>query len=524
MAHRAEPQPTKPSFASPQTVAAPRTGYATQPLPDAGAGAPAHPLATVLLCVLLSLIFYLPNYAQLRIDTGIRGLNVVNVLFILSVILLSLMPKQQTEPVPIKLPILLFFGLFTWALIVALLGDSSAWVEDVTDYKNAIFYVLLYFLFYHAVRDLRTVRLLMLMILFVMFTSSVLGVRQAFDYGIGTYSDAKRVSAPFGWSANDANRAAVFLVIYLQFVFAMIMFMKSKLWLRVACIGIAFLCVFSIFHTYSRQVYGILVVTILLIALRRHLLWALIISVLLINYDLWVPESVVQRVETTQSDPFEARSRPQEIQGFDPNATGVRFAEKQPQLAPDALVSGKYDESTESRFIIWSGALELIQSRPHGIGLNRFQREITPYVPPSHAGKDAHNFYVLITTEAGVIAPVILLILLVSLLRLGLRLTSLKSDEEAMTLGVGFTMATLAVMMGNVYGSRFVDGDVMGVYWITAALVARTYQMKQAAIKEKMKPRVSLERREDVLAAPQPSMATAVQPPTHRPRRSPTRF
>jgi hypothetical protein len=74
------------------------------------------------------------------------------------------------------------------------------------------------------------------------------------------------------------------------------------------------------------------------------------------------------------------------------------------------------------------------------------------------------QFYVLITTGAGIFASIALAALLVSLLRLGLRLTSIKGDEEAMALGFGFTMAKLAAIMGNVYGGRFVDSDVMGIY------------------------------------------------------------
>ena len=181
MVRRVEPSPNPTSLAVQHGV----VGQAHAPFDrqalTAGLEAPKHPLSTVLLCVLLSLIFYLPNYAQLRIDTGIRGLNVVNVLFIVSLFILWVMPKGRSEAPPLRLPIFLFFGLLSWALAVALIGDSSAWVEDVTDYKNAIFYILLYFLFYYAVRDMRTVRLMVLMIVFVMFTSSFLGVRQPFD-------------------------------------------------------------------------------------------------------------------------------------------------------------------------------------------------------------------------------------------------------------------------------------------------------------------------------------------------------
>jgi hypothetical protein len=101
---------------------------------------------------------------------------------------------------------------------------------------------------------------------------------------------------------------------------------------------------------------------------------------------------------------------------------------------------------------------------------------------------DAHNFYILLAAEAGVVAPVFLLLLLASLLLLGRRLALMTDDEEALALGVGFMMATIAVAMGNLYGSRFVDGDVMGNYWIVAALVARAIMIKESERLERLQP------------------------------------
>jgi hypothetical protein len=451
----------------------------------------------VLLALLMALLFYLPNNAQIPIQIGIRGLNVANILFLMALFALWMMPPQKAEPIPLKGPLFLFFGLLTWALGLALAGDSTAWVEDVTFFKNAIFYILLYFMYYYAVRDMKTVRILVLLILFVMFTSSVLGVRQALDYGIATFNENKRVAAPFGWSVFNANRAAVFMVIYLQLVLAVVFFLKSHKWLRLACLGIFGMGVFAIFHTYSRQVYIILAVLLLLVALRKHLMMAVVASLMLLNYDLWVPETVVQRIEMTQVDQHPVKPPQILPPAYDaaPVSNSPLYSDMHEyraslfvpvvpiQQAPEQTSSERdrqYDESTESRFILWAGAGEIIAERPLGIGFNRFKREITPYVPPGLAGKDAHNYYVLLTTEAGVLAPLVLLIVFVSLLVLGNRLASMSDDEECRTLGIGFVMATLAVMMGNIYGSRFVDGDVMGIYWIMAALVARTIQFKRA--------------------------------------------
>lgn len=450
-------------------------------------------LPRLLLGLLMALLLYLPNQAQIQLETGVRGLNAANALFLLALIVMLMTRRTTAGRTPLKWPLLFFFMTLSWALLIALKRDSTAWVQDLTVYKNAVFYPLLFFLYFHAVRDLRAVRMLVLLTLFVVLTSGVLGLRQALDYGIATFNEYKRVSAPFGWSVTDSNRAAIFFCIQLQPVMAAALFLKSRGWLRIACAGIFLLGVFVVFHTYSRQAYGILAVTTLLIAMRRHLLLAALALISLYHYELWVPETVVERVQMTMVDPLEAQGRRRSpVSDFDPllaldrplavelDRHAERSAEAaQQDAAAQAEEAPQFDASTESRFTIWAGAWELIQRQPTGIGLNRFRHDISGYVPAEHAGKDAHNYYVLLATEAGIVAPLFLLALLGALLLLGQRLAAISDDEECRMLGVGFVMATIAVILGNVYGTRFADGDVMANYWILAALVARTLAIKE---------------------------------------------
>lgn len=456
-----------------------------------------RPSQLLLLVLLSGLLIYLPNQVLLRIDTGLRGLNVANVMFLVTlglVLLLKVEPERRATP--LKVPLMFFFAALTWGLLIALSGDSSAWVEDVTVYKNAVFYPLLFFLYFHAVQDLKTVRVLVLLTLLLMLSSGILGLRQAIDYGLGTFNEYKRVSAPFGWSLTESNRAAVFFCIHLQLVLIVALFMRSRPWLRLLCCAIFVLGVFVVFHTYSRQAYGIVAATTLLIAMRRNLLLAALAGIALFNYALWVPDTVVQRIEMTKVDPLDqARRSPQQVATFDPVAALDRpwyesIERYQALAAAKSAPAGgddgpKFDESTESRITLWTGAWELIQQKPLGIGLNRFKREIGPYVPEALYGYDAHNYYVLLTTEAGVLAPVTMAVLLGALLLLGYRLSSLGDGDETKVLGLGFMMATLAVVAGNVYGSRFVDGDVMGNYWILAGLVARTLHIKEQERRER---------------------------------------
>ncbi|OIQ68049.1 hypothetical protein GALL_503630 [mine drainage metagenome] len=79
----------------------------------------------------------------------------------------------------------------------------------------------------------------------------------------------------------------------------------------------------------------------------------------------------------------------------------------------------------------------------------------------------------LSTTEDGLLAPVALILLLFGLYRLGRSVEKLDDTQESKVLGIGLSLATLAVVMVNLYGSRFVDGNLMSNFWIAAALAAR---------------------------------------------------
>jgi O-antigen ligase len=417
---------------------------------------------TALRLLLAAIVIYLPNQQLFRIEFTIKGLNVINVLFLLALTLMLMVKPKSGTSAPLKGPFYFFFAMLVWGYLVGVMHDPSEWVNDLTVLKNSIFYMLLFFLFYHAANDMKTVRFVFAVVLFVTFVASVQGLRQALDYGIAVYNETRRVSAPFGWSYTNANRAAVFFVIFLPMFAAVALFYKSKPMYRLVAAGCLALGAFVVFFTYSRQAYFILALLALLLAVRRSVFLASLIMVALLTFESWAPETAVERLQsTTQSEDGGGHAAPRA--GAEP-----------------AAGEGAYDESTESRFIIWEGAAQLIAERPWGIGLNHFKREIGAYVP-TYRNMDAHNFYVLITTEAGLLGPVATLTLIFGLWRLGRRVEKVDASDESKLLGVGFTMSVIAVALGNVYGSRFLDGDVMGNFWILAGIVARYHALAKQA-------------------------------------------
>ena len=415
---------------------------------------------TLLRLLLVSIIIYVPNQTQFPSEFEVKGLNIINVLMGLTLMIMwlqrdrlrTLSPGTEAATTPLKGSFAFIFVVLVLSYCTGQVYDSSEWANDLTALKNIIFFMLLYFLFFHAVRDENTILLLFLVILFVTFMAAIQGLRQALDYGIAAYNETRRVAAPFGWSFTNANRSAVFFTIFLPLFAAVGLFYREKRWVRVAAFACVGLGIFVIFFTYSRQAYFIVAMLALLLTLRKSIFVTALVATALMTFPYWAPETAVARLESTTQ--------------------GEQSATTNSAPPKEGEPEGKYDESTESRFIIWEGAGQLIAERPWGIGLNHFKREIGTYAP-RYKGMDAHNNYVLFTTEAGLLGAASMVTLLIGLILLGRRVEKRDDSDYSRILGVGFTISSVAVCLGNIYGSRFFDGDVMGNFWILAALAAR---------------------------------------------------
>ena len=402
-------------------------------------------------------ILYTVYELHFPLATGFAGLNLINLLFFAT--LLAMMLHREPDPVrttPIlRGALLLFFVVLVIAYAIAQQRPPLAveTTDDIAYLKNAIFYPLLYFMYLRCKQDLKTTRWLIIFVLIVATLAGAQAIRQGLDYGIGTYVETHRASGPFGTTFAMANRAGVYYAMFLPLFIALALLLrKQRRWRFAALLGIAIL-VPAILFTYSRQSYVIALVAAALLFARRNVFLAALLGLIFVGAIGYLPDSVTERVADTRQE-----ARP----GGD-----------------------KYDVSTESRWKIWQGAMGMLQNYPQGVGLNRFETMIGRYTP-EYAGYDAHNFYVLTVCECGIAGLLVLLWLLVRLFALAgmLRRSAPADDAEARALALGFTVAVLSMALGNLYGSPFLEGSVMGDFWILCGLLERYAHLKRSSSKE----------------------------------------
>ena len=389
-------------------------------------------------------IFYTVYSLHYPLDTGIPGVNLSNLLFVAT--LAAVLAHVDTGPVlpraALKTPLLIYFATVAVAWMIARArGDGDA-LSDMTWLKNAMFYPLFYFLGLRSRLDLRQTRQMIVLVFAVAALAAIQAIRQGLDYGFGTFLETHRASGPFGTSFAMANRAGVYYAMYVPVFLAIaVTFKRQKLWRTAGGVGVALMAV-AIMATYSRQSYGIALVGVAIVVLRRSFLLSLVMAAAIVVLIGYLPESVTERVQETQQR----------------SASG----------------SIEVDPSTASRWEIWDGGMAMWRQHPFGVGLDRFHVEIGHYAP-KFDGYDAHNFYVLTLCENGIIGLAALLWLLRCLLRLARRLreTAPAADSEAQGLTLGFSVMVVAMMLGNLYGSAFSEGAVMGDFWLLCGLLER---------------------------------------------------
>jgi O-antigen ligase len=416
---------------------------------DLQEAAPRPPRFLTLRASLVAIVLFMPNMLRFPF-TPLPGLNLLNILFIVALVMFVRAKRQFPDPsvrAPIRGYIWFFWIVSTIAMLNAwVLGDLPASFEDVVFLKNHIFYMLLYFLYFHAVRDRKTLDQVYWAIIVVTAVAGLEAMRQAASIGATSYSVGARVSGPFGQDWTASNTAGVFYAQFAPVIFSEFLYQKD-LRLRILLGGAFAITVLGLFVTYSRKSYYALAAACALVGASASKLVLIGIAAAVLTFPLWAPESAVQRLQGSEEEKAEA--------------------------------GGAIDESTESRFILWAGAMQMWKDYPMGVGLERFKHHIGNYSVYSHL--DAHNYYVLVLAEMGPLGLLAYLLMILMMYREGSRLAKVAKTPRDKALAGGFRGAMVAFMIANSFGSAFNFGIIMGNLWALAALVSRARLMIEQA-------------------------------------------
>ncbi len=170
---------------------------------------------------------------------------------------------------------------------------------------------------------------------------------------------------------------------------------------------------------------------------------------------------------------------------------GVLLVLAVPQVVPESLQarmgqtstdSGEQlDTSSQTRLILWDAAFKMTKQSPlFGYGFKTFPKLKGEFTDTPVHESDNHNMYLYLSSQMGVPAAVLFLMILWRMGSLGLSVY--RGSEERFTRVVGMTAVALAAaaFMVNMFGSRMVDICVSVNFWITLAIISRLWMDMEA--------------------------------------------
>jgi len=370
-------------------------------------------------------IQYIPNYGS--------GLNIINLLFLFSVIHAFRFGMKPVNKPRINLYIILFIltGILSYFVSFDLLGNDA--IVNWKSLKDQFIPLFLVFVIQRSALDsVQWNRILLAAMLSIPYTFRLV-FNQYLSVSRYHYSDSLRIKGPFmdlGANALGAYAVTASLVL-VALLITNWHIKKIRYILILLCIG----ALGSLLYSYSRGGYLAFIIGFLFVIFNYKKSFKLLIPIIIIagigvNF---LPNSVEERF------------------------TSIEASEQ------------NRDESAKSRFVFWEVAYENFKEQPIlGYGFKTAADiRINPYQ------MDTHNYFIKILEERGIVGSIFLVLVLYSIWKLIKDKLDWQNED---TIQNGVVLGALgvfyAILVGNMFGDRFSHMAIITIFWVVIALVS----------------------------------------------------
>jgi putative inorganic carbon (hco3(-)) transporter len=165
-----------------------------------------------------------------------------------------------------------------------------------------------------------------------------------------------------------------------------------------------------------------------------------------------------------------------------------------PQIVPESLrarmgqtaseggaTTESVDKSSQTRLILWEAALKITKKSPlFGFGFKTFPKYKGEFTEEEVHESDNHNMYLYLTSQMGIPAALLLLLIMWRMGVLGARVYRASDQNFERVVGMTATALAGSAFLVNMFGSRMVDICVSVNFWITLAIVSRLWMEIEA--------------------------------------------
>jgi O-antigen ligase len=151
------------------------------------------------------------------------------------------------------------------------------------------------------------------------------------------------------------------------------------------------------------------------------------------------------------------------------------------QTYQDRESGATIDKSADSRFLLWSAAIEMSKESPiFGKGFDQFHSLVPSYVPGFYDGStggatDNQNMFLYTAANMGLPSLIVLLLIIGLLAWRGWLLYRKATLDIDRIIGLGAVTMVAGLIGVNMFGTHLIDTAVDIFFWIYLAVVARLY-------------------------------------------------
>ncbi|MCJ7508814.1 MAG: O-antigen ligase family protein [candidate division Zixibacteria bacterium] len=307
--------------------------------------------------------------------------RIFGVLVLLSMLLKIKFRKTQLSFVhnPINYILLAFLAVMGLSVFTSFWPTQS--VNATIDFAKILVF---YFLIVNLLNDQKRLRIFIWEYILLIGWVAVSSLEGYFS---GNIQFAQGIERAQGITGSDPNSLAVTLALAAPFIWY-ILFVEKSRWLKLLSIGVLIASLYTIILTGSRSAILGLVTIVFLVWIRSRRKFVSLIIALLIVTITWIvmPEQYKGRYKTILSS-----------------------------------THGEIDDSSQGRINAWKAGMEMFFDRPFlGVGVGAFgTAHATSYTPEGkpRSWLKAHNTYVQLLAELGILGTIIFVILIYNIIR-----------------------------------------------------------------------------------------------------------
>lgn len=413
------------------------------------------------IVILYAFTAYLPFSKILVGDFGgvMAAFNLTNILVIMAFLawFSSALFKGRKfyTRTAVDVPLLIFMLLGCFSLVKGINHFGGVYASElIFPLKRWLTPLFFFFIFFNMVRTKEEIKDIVSIIMLVVFVVALMALRDYMDVcGLSNLNKSR-----VGGIAEQPNILAVFFVYYM-FLFAgfiLVYWRKLQYW----WLSLPFLACFrGIQVTFSRGGYLAFAAAAMALVFFRSkvlFLFCALVLILAVMNPQFLPEGIRYRMSSTFRDDQAF------VQG----------------------VEDVVDKSSLKRIEAWKGGLAMIKENLLvGVGYGLFP-VLLPYYSSAAGSMDAHNTYILLAAEMGIIALFVFLLIL-WIIFVNTRKLYVKTREKFFkALALGFLGCLGGVFVANIFGGRLDAQEVSSYFWILAALIFRAlYIEKEDSLK-----------------------------------------